>query len=207
MKTSAFPLHRHRETLALLPWYANGTLSAAEHAAVEAHVAVCLPCRGELGALRALAHAVASAPAPGADIGPSTAGFERLRARLVVPQDPPRFGLRLPRAPRWTYAVMAAQAVLLLGVMLVPRMEAPYRTLSTPPIAAAPVHLRVVFDAALTEGALRTLLQHHKAEIVAGPSRYGVYTLAVPAASTPTTLSALRANPGVRFAEPASYRP
>jgi hypothetical protein len=66
----------------------------------------------------------------------------------------------------------------------------------------------VVFDPALTEADLRSLLLELRAQVVGGPSPLGAYTLEVPAggddADPPeVVLDHLRAQPGVRFAEPA----
>ena len=40
--------HPHDEIEALLPWYANGTLTVAETATVERHLAHCPACRADL---------------------------------------------------------------------------------------------------------------------------------------------------------------
>jgi len=45
---------RHREIAELLPWYANGTLSADERARVERHLQRCAGCRRELEELEGL---------------------------------------------------------------------------------------------------------------------------------------------------------
>ena len=58
------PLHcsPHEQAQALLPWYANGTLDAAESALVDAHLAACAECRASLDVEHALAAQVASLP-------------------------------------------------------------------------------------------------------------------------------------------------
>ena len=71
--------HPHDEIEALLPWYANGTLTVAETATVERHLAHCPACRADLEQCRALATAVQRneeswQPAPG--------GFDRLMAEI-----------------------------------------------------------------------------------------------------------------------------
>ena len=48
----------HEDVDGLLPWYVNGTLSAAEREYVEEHLSDCADCAQELAALRRIAEAV-----------------------------------------------------------------------------------------------------------------------------------------------------
>jgi anti-sigma factor RsiW len=63
-------LHRHERVWDLLPWYVNGTLAAAERAAVEDHLAACPQCRQEtescrrIGAMVGAVEEVAPSPHP-----------------------------------------------------------------------------------------------------------------------------------------------
>jgi hypothetical protein len=125
-------------------------------------------------------------------------------------------------------ALQAAAMVALLGVLLArldgvaptagaPTAGAPaagtpaaaYRTLSDAPPAApeaAPLRLRVIFSPATPEDEMRALLAQVGAQIVAGPSPLGAYTLELrpsPDSESPQlVLAVLRASPAVRFAEP-----
>jgi hypothetical protein len=60
--------HEHDEVWLLLPWYANGTLEAAERALVEEHLGGCASCKDELARCSGLAAAMAAgreaAPSP-----------------------------------------------------------------------------------------------------------------------------------------------
>ncbi len=132
-----------------------------------------------------------------------------------------------PRGWRWALTVQSALVVLLAVALLrsgsigqVPgeaqtTPPAAYRTLSDPesspglatPLNAERALLRVVFEPDLPEQAMRETLLELRAEIVGGPSTFGVYTLAVPtqgAGSTPVEelLAHLRDQPGVQFAQP-----
>ena len=93
---------------------------------------------------------------------------------------------------------------LTLAVALSPKDEFAY-TLSQPMEAARSENVyRVVFVEDASELAIRQLLTSIDAEIIAGPSPKGVYsirTLARPRAPS-VVLEALRVNPIVRFAEP-----
>jgi hypothetical protein len=94
--------------------------------------------------------------------------------------------------------------------MLQPR----YETLTTAP-ADAPLNsrdvVRVVFRRDVTVAEVSTLLHTVSAQIVAGPSEAGVYTLASPAVGgkgpseqATVVLQRLRDDPRVVFAEPSA---
>jgi hypothetical protein len=81
-------------------------------------------------------------------------------------------------------------------------------TAPAPVPAAGSTRIRVVFDPSLTEADIRSLLLELRAQVVGGPSPLGAYTLEVPAGGADAdppevVLDHLRAQPGVRFAEPA----
>ena len=215
----------HEEIEALLPWYANGTLTPAETATVERHLARCPACRADLEQCHALATAVRDnaeswQPAPG--------GFDRLMAEIdrLEPKPAPtetRAPTLLqrirdwlgatPNPVRWTLALESmAVAVLLLVVALPMLRTAPdYETLSggTEQPAASGPRLRVVFADSATAGEIRQLLQDIDGDIVAGPTALGVYTVVLPSGERPeqrlaSALTRLRARSQVRLAEPVA---
>lgn len=214
----AGPAPSHDEVQALLPWFANGTLDEAEHAWVEAHLTQCEECRAEAEDSRALGMAVRAsetmAPAP------HPAELARLLARIDAAEDggfAPWRRLRealagTPVTVRWA---LAAQLLLLVGAgALVLRQDRPasatFRTLSDAPAVdaragAAEAKLRVMFREAATEAEVRALLLPLGAEIVAGPSPLGVYTLSLPAGAGRDPLSVvlahLESRSEVRFVE------
>jgi anti-sigma factor RsiW len=61
----------HEATMLLLPWYVTGAIEPGDRLLVDAHLAGCEECRGELAAERRLRAAVADLPAPGS-IAPVT---------------------------------------------------------------------------------------------------------------------------------------
>ncbi len=216
----------HQALSSLLPWYAQNTLGAEEHAKVEAHLAACEQCRRALGGWRTLAGGVKEqAAAPAQAWSATPAHFAKLTAQLdkleQTPAGAPPERARAAAQPsllerlrdwfniappgmRVAFALQAAAIAVLVGVLW-RQTSAPqtYETLSrAAPTAAAAGQLRVVFNADITEGELRATLQQINANIVAGPSPLAVYTLQLNAdAQAAQALAALRANPKVRFAE------
>ncbi len=217
----------HDEIEALLPWYANGTLTPAETAAVEHHLAHCPACRDDLEQCRALATTVQSneegwQPAPG--------GFDRLMAEIdrleatpapAKTSSPALFQRFLdwlgatPNPVRWTLALesMAVAALLLVVAVPMPRTTPEYETLSSDtaqPAATGP-RLRVVFADSATAGDIRQLLRDIDGNIIAGPTALGVYTVALPATDHPDqtlaqALTNLRARNPVKLVEPVAGR-
>lgn len=70
----------HETTETLLPWYANGSLSAGESATVEQHLARCPACRAELERCRALANTIQQDAEDGWT--PTPGHFDRLLAEI-----------------------------------------------------------------------------------------------------------------------------
>ena len=201
----------HEELELLLPWYVNGTLEAAERAALDDHLAGCPRCRAELAREEGLAAALRAAE----DVAPAPhpAQLARLLGRLdgePRAERPPRrrpaahlaaLWAGTPRPVRWA---VAAQTLLVLalaaatgwragGAVETPAAE--FRTLSdtapeapadTAPEApaAAPAgaaRLRVLFAEETSARAVRAILERVGGRIVDGPSPLGVYTVEVPA--------------------------
>jgi Putative zinc-finger len=73
----------HESVWLLLPWYANGTLDAAEREAVEEHLAGCASCREELASCDSLAAVLRSSPEGAGAPSPHPIQLERLLARLT----------------------------------------------------------------------------------------------------------------------------
>ena len=153
---------------------------------------------------------------------PHPAQLESLLARLdrgeVGAEESPRrerresrlgaLGRATPGPVRWLVAAQFAALLLLFlaGPGIGPR-PVTFRTLSE---AAEPrtAAVRIVFAPEVTEAEIRRVLLEARAEIVAGPSPLGAYTLALGPASagesTEAVLELLRARPSVRFAEPVA---
>ena len=217
----------HQEIWELLPWYVNGTLNIQEFQRVEAHLALCADCQGELARCRSLATVVRTAD----DVAwePSPAHLARLMARIEAAeasasaapgwwqrlQDAWRNGRRIlhstPPVMRWAFAVQCALVLLLAGGLLWQRPGQPtlYATLSdaTQEPASANQHIRLVFMEDITERELRLLLTRVSGTITSGPSSAGAYTIGIsPTTTVPSALEVLRAHRKVRLAEPIVTR-
>lgn len=217
----------HSEVWRLLPWYVNHSLDEDERVRVRRHVVACTECQEEVGFLRTLASGIEDLELPrppttddpgevlGAvwrrietlsDGGPSGSGT------TATTRGEPRARLAR-RGRRLTLWAVAAQLVLVIGVVLIARSvavsrePAAYHTLSRPrpAIPGAAPRVRVVFRPGATEAELREIVTSTGASIVDGPSPFGVYTLAPrdAAATDPAEmLRALRERSEVAFAEP-----
>ncbi len=117
-----------------------------------------------------------------------------------------------PPGVRWALALQAAALLLLAGALLGRPAPAPalFHTLSDPrvepaaPAAPDRLRLRVTFDEHATVEELRQALSELGAEIVAGPSPTGVYTVEVTArgAIEDSLVERFRARPVIQFATP-----
>lgn len=195
----------HEHCWELIPWVVNGRASDVEQRAVLAHAETCAECRGELQRHRALHSHMRGRddviPAP-------NAALQKLLAQIdEQPQTEPVKTARLKRP--WLVAALWLQWVAiaaLASALFTSTRQPEYTTLSTPtPAASDPTAaLRVVFapDASLSK--VNELLRQVEANIIAGPSEAGVYTLSAPAGEdVQQIILALRSHREVLFAEPS----
>jgi anti-sigma factor RsiW len=215
------------EAARLLPWFATGRIDAEDAARVEAHVASCPACRADLAAQRELhglmqaGEKVEYSPQPSLqklmsrideldrEIAPAAA-TPVVSAAASSTTPPVRAGL-----PRWLVAAVVLQTIGLgtLGALLWQHADgrnagAEYVTLGSVEAGPGPAPLvRVVFAPDTSLAGMAALLGAVRADIVAGPTEAGAYTLALhPNAGAPASIDAglarLRADPHVVFAEP-----
>ena len=196
----------HGAVQSLLPWYANGTLEAAEHAEVEAHLGDCARCRTDLDFQR-LVRATPVAP-PAGDV---ERGWLALRQQLAS-APPPARPATAPRArwtlPRWLLPALALQAVFVVAMTaawLVLPPPADYRTLGAATAAPA-ANALVVFRPDATEAEIRRALRAVDARVVGGPTVTDAWLLRVPALGAPA-LARLRAEPAVARVESLEGEP
>jgi len=220
----------HRRAWELIPWVVNGTASATEREAVEAHLEGCADCRGELEFQRGLQATIAAQSRVEGDVRES---WQRLRHRIdaAAPAAPAqRLDSRRGRAGRlqmrWLVAAMVVQAIGLAGLgaalwsrpyalgglaAAAPGVPAAYRTLSSTEAAAPAATIRVVFAPEVTVAQVQSMLAAAHLQVVAGPSNVGVWTLGPARDSsrdaTETALRELRARTEVRFAEAVAGAP
>lgn len=193
----------HEEVQELLPWLVNGTLNHDEVAFVEAHLADCAECQGELAAERQLAAAIESSPID------SEAAWERMEQRLEAaarPQFRPLASWWRKRVPiGWAVASpVAAAAALALVVVNVPArqpVEPQYRALGAPDAAQTP-NLIVQFQPATRVSDMQGALQSVDARLVDGPTETGAYLLHVDQAKRELALKQLRDNQEIALAQP-----
>ncbi len=225
---------RHRECWERLPWLVNETLDAREHARIEAHLRACRECQEELALQRNVRDAIRSEEPV---ILAPQAALQKLMQRIDTDETstdveaPGREGAgpsprTAVRWPRWVAVAAglqgAAIALLLLNQWRTPAedlLNAPrFTTLSEPEAGAGPV-IRVVFAAGVALNDVNAILRSVDAQIVAGPSEAGVYTLALrtgtadvrpdrigDALDMNNALARLRADSRVLFAESALTR-
>lgn len=214
----------HQECWERLPWLANETLAAREIERIEPHLRVCAECRLELESQQRLRTAMRSDES--LVLAPQ-AGLQKLMQRLAAeefgeqPETDSRQRAVERRAPRWARWAAAAAVVQLVALALLlsnmaeeavtsPRFET--LTGDSRPAPAADQVIRVVFASRAPLDEINRLLRSVEAQIIAGPSEAGVYTLALAddaEDSTPAierALTRLRADPRVLFAESALAR-
>lgn len=208
----------HRQCWELLPWLLNGSLDDAQGQRVRDHVSECDECAREYESqarLRQLMQREESV------LYTPHASLRKLMGRIdaaedELPQDARETAqAAAPRRRQWLAAAVAVQAVGLVALSGVLAWkvdeirEAPrYSTLtSAPAVLPHGPAARVVFAPSMSLGQLGELLRTYGAQVIAGPSEAGVYTLVFPGArdenEIAATISKLRADPQVRFAEPA----
>ena len=219
---------QHRECWEQIPWLVNDTLDPGEHSRIEPHLRDCRECQEELKEQQRVRAAMrADAPIV---LAPQTA-LQKLMQRIdaheaaapcteaeTSQRDLAAPSVRSARWPRWVAVAAAVQGVVVALVLATQQrddvLQAPrFETLTTEPAvrAAGPV-LRVVFEAGVPVSDVNAVLRSVGAQIIAGPSEAGVYTLALKLdgaqmeAGTDAALAQLRADARVLFAETAVTR-
>jgi anti-sigma factor RsiW len=218
----------HAEAWALLPWLANGRLPASDREWVEAHVAQCAECRGELDAQRKVATQIGRDPAPDAAGTPGSTGndeqrsFNKLWARIEASEaaTPSASGVtdgyatRSSRTIRWLAAAVVVQGfgLALFGFNALRANTSPgYTTVADVPAPRleAPA-LRVVFAPEASMASINTLLLHQGLSIVSGPGTSGNFTAELSAeaqasgASADSVAAVISKDPNVTFAQPVA---
>jgi Putative zinc-finger len=206
----------HRTVDAVLPWFANGTLTGDELAVVEQHLRECPRCRREVNLLRQL-HAFCAVDEPAPDPTPS---YRRLRERmggrwpLAAAVDRlrglPRRWQLAPGWARWAIVAQFAGIVVLGAWVAAPGGESPvlYQTLGAPAARAPSAgSIAVVFVPEVTASELLRIVRTVGASVVDGPTASNAYVLQVPAGQRDAVLAALRSEPAVALAQPLTAQP
>jgi hypothetical protein len=202
----------HEESIELLPWLVNHSLSGGEREAVQAHAKSCIICRRELAELEALQQAVEAVPAemPSPDMRRINARIDaqlerESRARNLLE------GLSDLFASPWRVA-FAAQSLALVAVatlwLQAGTGEPEFRTLTTTASLPSGHYLRVVFDPTLEQEAIDALLADIGLGLAAGPTGRGVVTLRfadeLSEADRASMTDVLQNDPRVLFLQPVA---
>jgi hypothetical protein len=221
----------HGECWNLLPWIANESAAARDVARVEAHLRECQECRQELEFQRQLRNAIRAEDA--VVLAPQTS-LQKLMQRIDTVDDiaddsepAPAGAEAMPRrkpalGARWLPIAAAVQGIVITGLLAAMWMQssdtlndARYTVLLAhdKPVAHGQV-IRVVFAGDVALDDMNRVLRSIDAQIIAGPSEAGVYTLGLAAGAQDEpgvnrALAQLRADSHVRFAEliPTSEAP
>jgi hypothetical protein len=193
----------HDEVQELLPWFVNGTLEADEAERVEAHLAGCAECRGELAAERQLAEGIANLPV---DVESSWEGLQqRLDAEAVVRVQaaPPVWRKPVPLVWALAAPVAAAAAVALffVNIPLQTPAEPQYRALGSSNTLQS-ANLIVQFEPNTRVHDMQLALSSSDARLVDGPTETGAYLLRVDPSRRELALKRLRDNDAIALAEP-----
>lgn len=221
------PLDVHGECWDLLPWIANESAAANDVARVEGHLRACRECQEELELQRQLRNAIRSEDA--VVLAPQTS-LQKLMQRIDTVEDidepeVPAATVAAPRresarwSTRWARLLpiaAAVQGIVIAGLLAAlwsqsrdaltaPRYQSMARSEKTMTHRQV---IRVVFTDNVALEDMNRVLRSVDAQIIAGPSEAGVYTLGLAArsageAGVDEALAQLRADSRVRFAEPA----
>ena len=181
---------RHEETWLLLPWLANGRLSADERELAEQHVRSCRACERELAVQQRMCEAFTAPERVIYAPGPS---FRKLMERIDADGDlqrpsagvlTPRSGtfarsrlnsLSMWRPPGLAWAASFLMFFGLTGVIATAyHWSRPVYQTHTDVAAVTPNVLHIAVDRRLTIGDVEEILRVNGARIVEGPGSTGV---------------------------------
>jgi anti-sigma factor RsiW len=209
----------HEQCWLLLPWLANGRLSAAERAPVEEHAQRCPACAGELALQRLMCRALAEPDrvtyAPGPSLRKLMARIEgRAELRPAREARAARIRAASPALAAWRPPGLAWAASVLAVIGLAAATAATYHwskpvyaTLTAPAQSHAAV-LHLAFERSLPAGEAEELLRAAGARVVEGPDATGIFGVVpvTPGAAEGRSLRALalrlQSDAHVRWVEP-----
>jgi hypothetical protein len=198
----------HEESWLLLPWLANGRLSAAERARVEEHVRGCELCTREVAWQRLTCQALAEPDRVTYAPGPSFRKLlERIDGRPGAPEGRPVTRARpLPAAALSAWRppglAWAASFALLIGFAVLMstayRWSQPLYATHTASAPLTPDVLHIAFEHSLSIGEVEELLRTAGARVVEGPGTTGIFGVAPVAAAARRAPDAHEVSPQMR---------
>jgi len=204
----------HDDVWLQLPWYANQTLSAAEQDFVEAHIKVCVACRGELRVQQKLMEDVRDSSTIELCEHVQFANLlQRIGTTSKLEESPDT-----RQVPGYRNAGMYAFAASFFLLLLTLPFagggfksgDVDYSTLAQPQSLSTTrdTDLRVIFSGSVGQAERQHLLSQVNGSITEEPDSNGVYLVRIapfedrPASSNEQVLAFLRNHPQVVFAEP-----
>jgi hypothetical protein len=205
----------HAAIAAMIPWYVNDTLDAADRLRLEAHFGLCAACRGDLCMEQQVFSSIRAES--GIEYMP-VASLKRLQARLDANQSSHMSTDVAPASPRlrgrmpWQGLIAASIALLAVAISLLAAdrwmqyraqtAAAHFYTVTSSAPRAREEAIRAVFAPTITLVELQAILDEAQLRIISGPTEAGVYSLALQS-NRPVvqSLSLLRSHAAVRFAE------
>lgn len=230
------PAVSHNEVQQALPAFIRGQLSSSRQRTIQEHIALCPDCAQRHQDELKLSSALVQDPMAIEGLLTTEAreaNFGRLLGRIAAPgQGAGDSGQAAMEAERQQQAatpgryrgwLATAASVALIMAIGVPWLQQSgngyqgtdnlYRTRSAVEQAPAVTPgqqqaYRVVFEAGLDPQHIEALFQALDANLLAGPSAKGVYTVTLPehGQSTEDDLARLRQQPAIIFAEPSVHR-
>lgn len=219
------PTDLHQECWELLPWLANERATPKEIARVDEHLRDCRECQKELELQRRLREAIRTEDS--VVLAPQTS-LQKLMQRIdadapaidvaVANSEPTATNGTSPgriaiRRSRWLPIAAAIQGIAIVALLGTlwwqshATLTAPrFTTLTSDAVLARAPAIRIVFADGVTLNEVNEIVRSIDAQIVAGPSEVGVYTLGLSAELVENALERLRADRRIVFAEPAQAR-
>lgn len=186
-------LENKQELEALLPFYLNGTLDAADKARLESALAEDQQLREELAFAEILQKQIQQLP----EQSPGEFGLKRLQRSLNQQQQQDAEQKREQHTAQskkgWQFVAIAASLMLVLQTVTVVQKSDDYRAASgNNTVQNYTDTVSVTFTSDATELQIRQLLLEHNIVIINGPSAIGLYRLAL-TTDPVTSLQALQA--------------
>lgn len=190
---------RERETLppevhpevALLPWYANGTLASEEREQVARHLESCPDCRRELDELMQIKHELTAVyrvhPEPSdrlarsvlANVAQEASTRRHAPAETRSRLDGLDRWIRSLLMPQWVPTLVAVVLVAQLGLLLWVTMPSQQGQVTTRSLSSATVTFKIIFQEQATEGQIRALLNTIRGRVIDGPNPEQAYFIEV----------------------------
>jgi hypothetical protein len=206
------PTNVHAEA-ALLPWFANNTLSEADRRLVTLHLETCHSCRRELSELIQIRTQLAAFYA--AEPKPSPRTAQSVLDRIAQEASPQQTAttsrepwlhrldnwVRLRFASRWAPSLALLVLLVQFGLLLWATIPPVQPEQVTPRSLPSPsVRFRVTFQEQASEEQIRSMLNNVRGRVVDGPTPNGTYLVEVLPADEETNrkkLEILRSQPNV----------